>query len=284
MRLGLLGVCGFSLTLPMTRIAVAQLDPMFAGLGRSLVSVCLAACVLLWKRDRFPGRRYVASLLVVALGVIVGFPLFTAFAMRSVPAAHGAVVVAVLPLFTALCGTLLAHERPTLTFWLAALAGSATVVGYVLSSSGFHPKGADLLLLAAVVTCALGYAEGGRLSRELGSWRVLCWALVLACPFLALPAAWAASAHGLHASLGAWLAFAYMGVVSMFLAFWAWYEGLALGGVARVSQVQLLQVFMSIAAARLILGERIAPSMLVAAAFVVAAVAAGRKAAIGTAK
>jgi drug/metabolite transporter (DMT)-like permease len=284
MRLGLLGVCGFSLTLPMTRIAVHDLDPVLVGLGRSMISVVLAACVLLWRRDPFPGRRQLASLLVISLGVIVGFPLLSAYALRQVPAAHGAVVVAVLPLFTALCAALRAHERPSALFWMAAVAGSATVVVFVLHASGLRPTGADLLLLAAVVTCAMGYAEGGRLSRELGGWRVISWALVLACPFLAVPVALSAGAHGLHASPGAWAALAYMGVVSMFLAFWAWYEGLASGGVARVSQVQLLQPFLSLGAAWLLLGERISPSMLVAAIFVVASVAVGRRASIASAR
>jgi drug/metabolite transporter (DMT)-like permease len=284
LRLGLLGVCGFSLTLPMTRIAVAELDPVFAGLGRSLVSVVLALGVLAWKRDRFPGARHLPIFLTIALGVIVGFPLLTAFALRRVPASHGAVVIAVLPLFTALCGTLRARDRPSPLFWLAAFVGSAAVIAFILLTGGLRLTAADLLLLAAVVTCAMGYAEGGRLSRELGSWRVLSWALVLACPFLAVPVAVSVWEHGLHASLGAWAAFAYMGVVSMFLAFWAWYEGLSLGGVARVSQTQLLQVFLTLAAARFINGENIAPSMLVAATVVVACVAVARRAPIGVAR
>jgi len=283
MRLGLLAVCGFSLTLPMTRIAVAELDPVFVGLGRSMISVVLAAAVLLWKRDPFPGRRFLPSLLVIALGVVVGFPLFSAFALRYVPAAHGAVVVGILPLGTALCGALRAGERPSAGFWLAALAGTATVVAFVFLESGLRPTRADLLLLAAVATCAMGYAEGGRLSRELGGWRVISWALVLACPFLAIPVGLSAWKHGLHASAGAWAAFAYMGVVSMFLAFWAWYRGLALGGVARVSQVQLLQPFLTIAAAWAILGEHVSPLTLIAALVVVATVALGRRASIARA-
>ncbi len=280
LRLGLLGVCGFSLTLPMTRIAVAGLDPVIVGLGRSMISVVLGAAVLLWRRDPFPGRRHLPSLLVVALGVIVGFPVLTAFALRHVPAGHSAVVVGVLPLFTALCGALRAHERPSPTFWLASLAGSAAVVAFVLFEGGLRPARADLLLLAAVATCAVGYAEGGRLSRELGGWRVISWALVLASPFLSVPVAVSAWRHGLHAPAGAWAALAYMGVVSMFLAFWAWYEGLALGGVARVSQLQLLQPFMTIAFAGLALGEHISPATLVAALFVVASVALGRRSSI----
>ncbi len=278
--MGLLGVCGFSLTLPMTRLAVAELDPVFVGLGRSLISFILAGAVLLWRRDPFPGRRFLPSLLVIALGVVVGFPVLAAFALRYVPASHGAVVMGILPLGTALCGALMTHERPSAGFWVAAVAGTATVLTFMFLESGLRPAKGDLLMLAAVAACAVGYAEGGRLARELGGLRVLSWALVLAAPFLAVPVGLSAWRHGLHASLGAWLAFAYMGVVSMFFAFWAWYRGLALGGVARVSQVQLLQPFLTIAAAWALLGEHIAPSTLIAALIVVAIVAVGRRASI----
>lgn len=280
LRLGLAAVCGFSLTLPMTRVAVAAFDPVIVGLGRSVVSVVLAAGVLLWRRDPFPGRRHVPSLAVIALGVIVGFPVLSAFALRRVPAAHGAVVAGLLPLFTALCGTLRAHDRPSPRFWLAALAGTATVLAFVLHEGGLRPTRADLLLLGAVVTCAAGYAEGGRLARELGGWRVISWALVLAFPFLAVPVAASVWSHGLHAPAGGWAALAYMGVVSMFLAFGLWYEGLALGGVARVSQLQLLQPFLTIVFAWAALGETHSPATLVAAIFVVASVAVGRRSSI----
>ena len=278
--LGILGVLGFSLTLPMTRLAVSELNPIFVSLGRSLISAALAAGVLLWKRDSFPGARYLPSLLVVALGVVVGFPVFTTLAMREVPASHGAVVTGILPLGTALFGALRARERPSAGFWLAASAGTATIVAYAVIQSGLRPTEADMLLVAAVATCSAGYAEGGRLSRELGGLRVISWALLLASPLLAIPVAVVISVHGEHASAQAWAAFAYMGVISMFLAFWAWYEGLAMGGVARVSPVQLLQPFLTIGASWLILGERITPLTIVAALIVVATVAIGRRAPI----
>ncbi len=278
--LGLLGVLGFSLTLPMTRRAVSELDPIFVGLGRSMISAALGTLVLLWRRDPFPGRAYVPRLLVVALGVVVGFPLFSTLALRHVPAVHGAVVIGILPLGTALFATLRAHERPSAGFWAASLAGTATIAAFVLRESGLRPTSADLLLLAAVATCSLGYAEGGRLSRELGGLRVISWALVLSSPFLAIPVALSAWNHPPHASAGAWAALAYMGIVSMYLAFWAWYEGLAQGGVARVSQMQLLQPFLTLAASWLILGERISGWTLAAALIVVATVAIGRRAPI----
>jgi drug/metabolite transporter (DMT)-like permease len=284
LRMGLLGVCGFSLTLPMTRLAVAELDPVFVGLGRSLISFVLASGLLLWRRDPFPGRRYLPSLAVIAFGVIVGFPLLAAYALKYVPASHGAVVTGLLPLGTALCGALTAHERPSAGFWIAAGAGTATVLAFMFLESGFRPAKGDLLMLAAVAVCAVGYAEGGRVARELGGLRVLSWALVVAAPFLAVPAGLSAWRHGLDASAGAWVAFVYMGVVSMFFAFWAWYRGLALGGVARVSQVQLLQPFLTITASWAILGERISPLTLAAAVIVLAIVALGRRASIARAR
>jgi drug/metabolite transporter (DMT)-like permease len=280
LRLGLLGVLGFSLTLPMTRRAVLELDPVFVGLGRSMISVSIASAIILWRHDRFPGLRYLPRLLAVALGVVVGFPLFTALALQHAPAAHGAVVTGILPLGTALCGTLRARERPSFVFWMAAFAGTATILAFIILENGLRTTGSDLLLLGAVATCSFGYAEGGNLSRELGGLRVISWALVLAAPFLAIPVVYVGWKHGLHASAGAWAAFGYMGVVSMFFAFWAWYQGLALGGVARVSQVQLLQPFLTIAASWLMLGEHIGPSTLVAALIVVATVAIGRRASI----
>jgi drug/metabolite transporter (DMT)-like permease len=278
LRMGLLGVFGFSLTLPMTRIAVAELDPVFVGLGRSLISLLLAGTLLAWRRDPFPGRRYLPGLAVVALGVVVGFPLLAAYALRHVPASHGAVVTGLLPLGTALGGALLAHERPSPHFWLCAALGTAVVVAFVILESGFRPGAGDLLLLGAVAACSAGYAEGGRLSRQLGGLRVLSWALVLSAPVLAIPVALTAWRHGVRASPAAWAAFGYMGVISMFLAFWAWYRGLALGGVARVSQVQLLQPFLTIAASWALLGEHITPLTYVAAAAVAGTVALGRRA------
>ena len=269
---------GFSLTLPMTRVAVHELPPVFVGLGRSLVAGLLGA-VLLWRRRTpRPEARHVPGLLMVGLGVIVGFPLLTAFALRDVPASHGAIVIGLLPLATALFATWLAHERPSAGFWLAAFAGSATVTLFALSGSGWAVRPADGLLVLASLVCGLGYAEGGRLSRELGGLATISWALVLASPAIAVAVAWSAIESGLHASGWAWAAFGYTGVVSMFLAFWAWYHGLALGGIARVGQVQLLQVFFTLAWAHLLLHEAVTARDVAASVVVVGAVALGRRA------
>ncbi len=205
--LGALGVLGYSLTPPMTRLAVAELDPVTAGLGRSVLSAVLAIVVLAVQRDRWPSRRYLPGLLVVALGSIIGFPLFLSLALQHVPAAHSAVVIGLLPLVTALCGTLFDHDRPSTRFWLAAVAGSACVIGFVFAESGWDLRAADGFLLLSVLAGAVGYAAGGRLSRELEGRRVISWALVLSLPLLIGPVIWAVSRHGLHASPRAWAAF-----------------------------------------------------------------------------
>jgi drug/metabolite transporter (DMT)-like permease len=276
---GFVGVASFSLTLPATRVAVAGLDPVFVGLGRAVVAAVLSGIVLAMTRTRWPGRTVLPRLAVVAGGVIIGFPLFSALAMRHVPASHAAVVIGLLPLATALAGTWLAHERPTRTFWWSAAFGSAVVVGFAFWQGGGRPQPADGLLALAAIAAAIGYAEGGRLARTMGGWQVISWALVLAAPIVLVPTLLVADARLATASPFEWACFAYVSVVSMFLGFFAWYRGLALGGIAAVGQVQLLQPFLTIFASALGLGEVIDPSTFVAAALVIASIAIGRRAA-----
>ena len=252
------------------------LDPVFVGLGRAIVAALLAGVTLAWARSPWPALSLWPRLAVVAAGVVVGFPLFSAWALRQVPASHGAVVIGLLPLATAVAGAWLAHERPSRRFWICALCGSAVVVGFALWQGGGAPHVADLLLVAAVVSAAIGYAEGARLARELGSWQVISWALVLAAPLLAVPALLAAPADAAAVPWQSWTGFAYVAVVSMYVGFFAWYRGLALGGIAAVGQVQLVQPFLTIFASALLLGERVDLATFVAAALVIAAIALGR--------
>jgi drug/metabolite transporter (DMT)-like permease len=273
---GVLGVAAFSVTLPATRVAVDSLDPVFVGLGRAVVAAFCAGIVLAATRARWPSRALWPRLAIVAAGVVVGFPLLTAWAMRHVPASHGAVVVGLLPLATAAAGAWLAHERPTPTFWTFAVAGSAVVVGFAMWKGGGTLHIADLLLLGAVASAAIGYAEGARLTRLIGGWQVISWALLLAAPFVAVPA-WLASGDLTAVPWPAWAGFAYVSVVSMYLGFFAWYKGLALGGIAAVGQLQLLQPFLTIGFSALLLGEALDPSTLIAAALVIAAIALGRR-------
>lgn len=254
---GLLGVAAFSFTVPFTKIAVTGLSPLFIGSGRAVVASVLAAFALALTRQRLPRGVQWARLAVVAAGVVIGFPLLTSFALTTTPASHGAVVIALLPAATATAAVLRGRERPPLVFWLITGLGALAAIAFAsMQSGGFGQlHSADLLLLGAVVAAAVGYAEGGLLARELGPWQTVSWALVLASPLMAVLTMLSLAQQPPSASPVQWVAFAYLGVVSMFLGFFAWYHGLAIGPMAQVSQIQLVQPVLSICWAGLLLGE-----------------------------
>lgn len=275
----LLGILIFSLTLPMSRIAVAELDPLLVGLGRALVAAVPAGLLLWLTRSRLPRRGERQGIVLAALGVVVGWPVASTLAMQSVPAAHGAVVNGLLPLSTAAFAALGSGERPSRQFWMWALAGAALVAAFALREGGGAPQAGDLWLILSVALGGMGYAEGARVSRTLGGWRTICWALVFSAPFIAAPVAWM-TAHVLTApSPTAWMALAYLSFGSMFLGFFAWYRGLARGGIARVGQVQLLQPFITVTAAALLFGEQVGPATLAFALAIIGVIAGGRAAA-----
>jgi drug/metabolite transporter (DMT)-like permease len=282
LALGALGVLGFSFSFPATKLAVADLHPWFVAFGRAAVAALLAVAVLAATRAPWPTRQQWRRLTIVAGGVIVGFPLFSSIGLQTADSAHGAVVIAVLPAATAVAAVLRAGERPSVGFWAAALAGLAVVVAFAASQSSGGLTAADAWFLAAVVVCAFGYAEGGALARELGGARTICWALVLAAP-LCLPVAVLSASGAGSAGRDAWLGFAYVSVVSMFLGFFAWYAGLARGGVAHVSQVQLAQPLLTLAWSALVLGEHVGPWTLAAAVAVLACVALTQRARVARA-
>jgi len=284
MLLGLIGVVIFSLTLPMTRIVVAEFHPLLNGLGRALFASIPAAALLALRHERWPSWPQVKSLAVVSLGVIIAFPVFSAWSMKTVPASHGAVVNGLQPLCVALYAAWLSHERPSKAFWASAIAGSAIVVAFALQSGGGSLQAGDSLMLVAVGIGALGYAEGARLARQIGGWQVICWALVLSAPFLVIPVGWLGWEHHVQhpgpVAMKTWLAFGYVTLFSQFIGFFAWYAGLAMGGTARVGQVQLLQIFFTMAFSALFFGETVAASTWVFAAAVIATVMLGRSAAV----
>lgn len=270
---GALGVLGFSLTLPATRTAVQALDGTFVGLGRALVAAFLATCVLLSARERPPARRYWGRLAIVAVGVVIGFPLLTALALSQLSSAHSAVIVGMLPAATAAMAVFRANERPTRGFWLACGLGLLAVLGFAATEGAGGLRAADGLVLLAVLLGAVGYAEGGALARELGGSRVICWALVLSAPPILPVVVFAVARSDVSAPLSAWLGFVYVSVVSMFLAFFAWYRGLALGGVARVSQLQLAQPVITLFWSAVLIRETIGVSTALAAVLVLLSVA-----------
>ena len=269
---GALGVLAFSMSLPATRVAVQHLDPWFVAFGRAAGAAALAWAYLRFTGAPRPTRAQWWRLSVVALGVVIGFPLFTSLALTTQTSAHGAVVIAVLPAITAVFAVLRAGERPPPLFWVASGGGLLAVLTFLGASGAVHGglSKADLFLLAAVLLCGLGYAEGGALARALGGARTICWALLLSLPVTVPVTAIAAVAHPPRADAAAWSAFGYVTLVSMFLGFFAWYAGLARGGIARVGQIQLAQPVLTLAWSALLLGESVTPASIAAALVVLA--------------
>ena len=274
---GLAGVLIFSGSLPATRIAVQGLDPFFLTVARASIAGTLAFALLLLFRETRPARRDLLPLVVVALGVVVGFPLLTALALEHITAAHAIVFIGLLPLSTAIFGVLRGGERPQPAFWLFSAIGSASVVAFALRN-GVHasPLG-DTLMVAAIVVCGLGYAEGARLSRHLGGWQVISWALVLALPVMLPLTWWASPASFAGVSHAALWGLAYVSLFSMLIGFVFWYRGLALGGIAGVGQLQLLQPFFGLTLAALLLHEQVPPAMIAVTVVVVACVGGARR-------
>jgi drug/metabolite transporter (DMT)-like permease len=281
--LGFIGVLIFSFTLPLTRIAVRDLDPTFVGLGRALIAAALSAGLLLITRQPLPGRANLPGLALTALGVVIGFPLFSAWASRFIEASHSAIVNALLPLATAALSVAVSGDRPSPRFWVAALVGSLTVIVYILFASGEALNIGDLAMLGAVAIGSVGYVAGGRMSRRIGSWQTICWANVLAAPALLVPVWLSRPADSAVVPTEAWLSFGYLGAFSMFLGFVFWYRGMTLAGITRISQVQLIQALLTITWSTLILGEHITVWMLLALAVVVAMIIVVRNAPIRTA-
>lgn len=259
---GFLGVLIFSGSLPATRAAVADFNPVFLTGARAAIAGLLAALLLVAFREQRPHRRDLLSLIVVALGVVVGFPLLTAFALEHITSAHSIVFVGLLPLATAIFGVLRGAERPKPAFWLFSCLGSALVAGFALTQGFSSSPVGDMLMLAAIVACGLGYAEGARLSRTLGGWQVICWALVLSLPVMGALAAVTMPETFAGTGQPAWLGLAYVSVFSMLVGFIFWYRGLAQGGIAGVGQLQLLQPFFGLALAATLLGEAVSPAMI----------------------
>jgi drug/metabolite transporter (DMT)-like permease len=244
----------------MVRLAVAELDPFLVSLGRALVAGVSSVIILAVMREPLPKAADLLRLCFVAAGVVFGFPVLSTVAMQSAPAGHGAVVLALLPLATAVASVVFAGERPSAAFWICGFAGSLVALAFAWSEGAFTHQGlaaADLLLVGAVGSAAIGYAQGGALSRSLGGWQVICWALVLSLPIVVPVVALMAPVVHWQASWGAWGGFLYVSLMSQLIGFFFWNRGLALGGVAKVGQLQLLQPFVILLGASLLAGEAI---------------------------
>jgi drug/metabolite transporter (DMT)-like permease len=274
--LGFLGVLAFSFTLPATRVAVEELDPVFVGIGREAFAAVLAGLILMTTRAQMPTLRQLRSLAVVASGVVFGWPLFSALALRGLTSAHSAVVIGILPAATAVAAVLRAGEHPSRGFWLASLAGLASVLLFA-ATQGAGVSWGDIQILVAVALGAIGYAEGGALAREMGGWRVICWAVFLSAPLTVPIGAIAAATGDTHGGGDAWLGFGYVAIISALIGFFPWYAGLARGGVAKIGQIQLLQPLLTLAWSALLLSEHIGAATIVASIAVLASVVATQR-------
>ncbi len=274
---GLLGVVIFSGSLPATRIAVQDFDPFFLTFARASLAGGLALMLILGLKEKRPPAARIVPLIMVSLGVVVGFPLLTALALQHVTAAHSIVFLGLLPLMTAIFAVLRGKERPARAFWIFSVLGSLLVVGFALSQGAALSLRGDLLMLAAVIVCGLGYAEGAALTRETGGWQVISWALILALPFMVLASLLTMPASFSGIGVPAWSALGYVSLFSMLIGFIFWYKGLAQGGIAAVGQLQLLQPFLGLALSATLLHERVSPMMMLITLGVILCVVGSRK-------
>ncbi len=278
MILGFLGVSCFGLTLPATRFIIPFFEPLFIGLGRALIASIAAAIFLIVTRPKIPTQKQFFQLIGVAGGIVIGFPVLSAWAMQTVPASHGGVVLGIMPLATAIVGSIVSNEKPSLSFWLFGILGSIIVIVYALLQGFGSFQVGDIFLGAAIFSAAIGYAVGGKLSKEIGGWQVICWALIISFPFILLPALIAAPKVSI-ASLPAnvLISFIYLSLVSQFFGFFLWNKGLALGGIARVSQTMLFQPFITLFASFFLIKENIGFETIVFSLLIFVTVAIGKK-------
>ncbi|WP_312995998.1 DMT family transporter [Leclercia sp.] len=274
---GLLGVVIFSGSLPATRVAVQDFDPFFLTFARASLAGMVALILILGWREKRPPAARIVPLMMVSLGVVVGFPLLTALALRHVTAAHSIVFLGLLPLMTAIFAVLRGKERPAQAFWIFSVLGSLLVMGFAFSQGASLSLTGDLLMLAAVIVCGLGYAEGAALTRECGGWQVISWALILALPFMVVASLLMMPVSFSDIGIPAWAALGYVSLFSMLIGFIFWYKGLAQGGIAAVGQLQLLQPFLGLALSATLLHERVSPLMMFITLGVILCVIASRK-------
>lgn len=277
MLIGFIGILIFSLTLPVSKIAVLSFNPYFIAFGRATLAGLVALAYLAYKKEALPSKIDFGKYVVIALGVVFGFPIFTTVAMTQGSSSHGAVILGMMPLATTVIGVIRFKERPSLGFWLVSLMGAALVVIYaLLKNSGSFTYIDGLLVLGGICAC-VGYVEGGELSRRMNPRAVISWALVISLPINIVASFLTFNPEYINAGDVAWISFVYLSLFPMFLGFFFWYEGLAIGGIARVSQVQLVQPFCTLLAASVLLGDPMTAMNLVFAVLVVSTVILGKR-------
>ncbi|MDA8518509.1 DMT family transporter [Citrobacter sp. Igbk 16] len=274
---GLLGVVIFSGSLPATRVAVLDMDPFFLTFLRASIAGIVAVMLIFGFREKRPHASHLIPLVIVAVGVVIGFPLLTAMALQHVTSAHSIVFLGLLPLTTATFGVLRGGERPKLAFWIFSVIGSLLVMGFALSRGASVSLTGDLLMLSAVIACGLGYAEGAKLTRILGGWQVISWALIISLPFMLIASLLTMPATFSGIGTSAWVSLGYVSLFSMMIGFIFWYKGLAIGGIAAVGQLQLLQPFFGLCLSATLLHETVSPLMVLITLGVILCVIGSRR-------
>ncbi|EST58832.1 hypothetical protein K151_1624 [Proteus hauseri ZMd44] len=274
---GFIGMLIFSGSLPATKAAVLGFDPLFLTAARATIAGLLSLAMLLLYKEKLPTFKQWVSLTVVSLGVVVGFPLLTAIALQEITSAHSLVFLALLPLSTAIFAVIRGGEKPRPIFWFFSVIGSLLVMGYALSQGGASSISADLLMIASVIVCGLGYAEGATLTKALGGWQVICWALIVSLPPMLILSFILMPEELTTISVSAWVGLGYVSIFSMLIGFIFWYKGLSQGGIATVGQLQLLQPFFGLGLAAVLLHESVNLLMLFVTIGVIFCVAGSRK-------
>lgn len=277
MLIGFVGILIFSLTLPVSKIAVLSFDPYFIAFGRALLAGLVAMAYLIYKKEPLPQKKDFAKFAVIALGVVFGFPIFTTVAMTQGSSSHGAVILGMMPLATTVIGVIRFKERPSLGFWLVSLLGAFLVVMYALLQNSGSFTNVDILLVLGGICACIGYVEGGELSRKINPRAVISWALVISLPINIVMTYATFDMSYLYVGTWPWITFIYLSLFPMFLGFFFWYEGLAVGGIARVSQVQLIQPFCTLLAASILLGDSLTLMNVVFAVLVISTVILGKR-------
>ncbi|KXY31012.1 DMT family transporter [Bacillus sp. FSL K6-0067] len=284
MILGFIGIICFSFTLPATSIAVPYFGATIVGLGRTVIAAIIVAIIFIIKKEKIPNKNQMKGIFIVAIGATLAFPLLTTFAMKSLPVSHGAIELALLPLATAGFAVWRGGEKLTKRYWISSVIAAISVVVYAMYLGLGQLQKGDIALLAAVLLLGLSYAEGGKLSKELGSWQVIAWAILFGAPFFIIPVGLSVSTDMLQAPIEAWISLLYLAIVSQFFAYVAWYAGMSLGGIARVGQIQYLQPFLMIGFSVLFLDESITWHTVVLAFVVVICVMIGKNAPVAKMK
>ena len=274
---GFIGVLIFSGSLPATRLAVMDFNPTFLTVARATIAGLFALALLLLLKEKRPDKAHLIPLIIVSMGVVIGFPLLTAFALQTITSAHSLVFLALLPLSTAIFGVIRGKEKPQKIFWVFSIIGSLLIMAFALSEGSQANLTGDLLMVAAIIVCGLGYAEGAQLSKTLGGWQVICWALALSLPFMLLLMIFNMPASFTAIRMPAWLSLLYVSIFSMLIGFIFWYRGLAQGGIASVGQLQLLQPFFGLSLAAWLLNEPVSIVMIICTIGVIACVAGSKK-------